>query len=100
MPSDHMGLRDKTFVLSKKPRAFQHKVQGVPNMHLYAVSCGVLILLIEGVTFYFFLLIDIYGHKNEVSLLIIHIEVCVHKLNDAGCLKHQVNKIYLKLVLG
>ena len=46
------------------------------------------------------MLIDIDGHKNEVSLLIIHIEVCVHKLNDAGCLKHQVNKIYLRLVLG
>ena len=46
------------------------------------------------------MLIDIDGHKNEVSLLIIHIKVCVHKLNDAGCLKHQVNKIYLRLVLG
>ena len=62
-------------------------------MYAYLVRIF-LIILIKEITLYFPVKADIYSHENEVLLLLVRIQLCIRKSNDAGSLKHRAKEIY------
>jgi hypothetical protein len=53
-----------------------------------------ILVLIEEVTIYSPVAVDVYGYKYEVLLLLVRIQLCVRESDDAGSLEHQAYQIY------
>lgn len=71
-------------------------------MRAYALGIvGIyLLILIEEVTFYLPLVVDIYGYEYELFFLHVRRYLRVRKSNNTGSLEHQANIIYARPILG